>query len=370
MNKLAVCLGESMAVLVPESPGPLDEVETFRRGIGGAESNVARGLAALGTRTAWLSRVGDDGFGRHLVGALRADGVDVSGVETDPDRPTGLYVKEIGAGPPHDLPVGRSRLHYYRAGSAASAMGPEFVDRPAVAALLAEADMLHLSGITAALSDSCLALVHHLMIGRRAGQVVSFDLNWRPALWRDYDPAVLRPLLDAADVVLLGADEALAAFGVNTPDKLRELLPSPRSLVIKDGALRATTVDRQGGCVTEPALAVDVVDAVGAGDAFAAGYLTGVLRDLDEPRRLRLGHLTAAATLVVTGDHGQPLGLDALLDATPEEWAATRISPTKAPTRAAAPGRLPGPAGPAPDGPTPDPAAPAAARPDHRQDEA
>lgn len=317
-----VCLGESMAALVPDQAGPLEAVTTFHHSIGGAESNVARGLVALGVPTAWVSRVGDDGFGRRIVASLAASGVDTSAVAVDAERPTGLYVKEIGeAG---------STLHYYRAGSAASALGPELLDDPAMARLLDAARLVHVSGITAALSDSALDLLRRMLSHRPAGQVVSFDLNWRPALWRDRDPGVLRPLLNAADIVLCGADEAAVVLGTGEPAALRDLLPGPATLVVKQDGHVATAIDATG-LIAEPALTVEVVEPVGAGDAFAAGYLAGTLRGYDQRRKLRLGHLAAAATLVVSSDHGSPPSeklLAELLAATPHEWAATTMTAT------------------------------------------
>ncbi|MFE9423253.1 sugar kinase [Kitasatospora sp. NPDC006697] len=317
----AVCLGESMAVLLPDRPGSLAAVESFRAAVGGAESNTACALAALGIPTAWVSRVGDDGFGRRLLAEVAAHGVDTSAVAVDPERPTGLYLKEGG---PHG-PVPR----YYREGSAAAALDPGYLAEPAVARLLAGARLLHLSGITPALSDGCLALVRELL-ARPGRPTVSFDLNWRPALWRRRDPAVLRELLDAADLVLFGADEAAAALGTGDPAELRALLPHPATLVVKDAAHQATAVDRDGRHSTEPALAVTVVEPTGAGDAFAAGYLAGTLRGLDQHRRLRLGHLAAAAALTAHGDQGTLPPADrraALLDASPADWAAVRVGP-------------------------------------------
>ena len=315
----AVCVGESMAALLPDRPGPLEEVATFHHSTGGAESNVACGLVALGIPTAWVSRVGDDGVGRRMLRALEAAGVDTTAVVVDRSRPTGLYVKEIGAA--------GSVLHYYRSGSAAAALGPELLDQEPAAPLLGGADLIHLSGITAALSDTALGLVRAILERRHPGRLVSFDLNWRPTLWRDRDPSALRPLLDAADIVLLGADEATDVFGTGDPAELRELLPRPETLVVKESARHALAVDGSG-VTAEPALAVEVVDEVGAGDAFAAGYLAGTLRGYDQHRRLRLGHLAAAATLVIHGDHGPlpPAGLiERLLAATPGEWAATTV---------------------------------------------
>lgn len=320
----AVCVGEAMAALVPDQRGPLEEVVTFHQSVGGAEYNVARGLVRLGVPAAWISRVGDDGFGRRIVSTLDADGVDTSAVTVDSARPTGLYVKEIG---PHG-----SAMHHYRRGSAASTLGPDLLDVLAARRLLDGADLLHLSGITAALSGSALELLRRLLNGRRrTGQLVSFDLNWRPALWPDPDTAasVLRPLLGAADIVLCGADEARAVLGTSEPRELRAMLPRPAVLVIKDDARTATAVDRDSTATTEPALQVEVVERVGAGDAFAAGYLAGILRGYSAARRLRLGHLAAAATLVVPGDHGAPPPpgtVEALLACQPEQWAATVVS--------------------------------------------
>lgn len=357
----AVCVGESMAVLLPDRPGPLEAVDTFQLSVGGAESNVAGALAALGVPTAWISRVGDDGFGRRLVSEVAARGVDVSAVAVDPHRPTGLYLKEVGGstGHHHDLGPGRSRLHYHRRGSAAAALSPTLLDDPTAARLLAGARLLHLSGITAALSDDCLALLRALLVDPRPShpdtptsptrpnnptspnnpktpntltsprRLVSFDLNWRPTLWRDRDPTVLPPLLDAADVLLLGADEAEAAFGTGDPAVLRRRFPSPATVVVKDAARAVTALGRDGSAVTEPALAVEVVEATGAGDAFAAGYLAGTLRGLDQRRRLRLGHLSAACALTTHGDQAElppaPV-VAALLDATPAAWAATHVT--------------------------------------------
>ncbi|WP_328953617.1 sugar kinase [Kitasatospora purpeofusca] len=324
-------MGESMAVLLPDRAGPLESVENFRLSVGGAESNVAGALAALGVPSAWISRVGDDGFGRRLLGDLTARGVDVSAVAVDPHRPTGVYLKEVGGttGDRHDLGPGRSRLHYHRRGSAAAGLSPELLDDPTAARLLAGARLLHLSGITAALSDDCLALLRALLAERRSDRLVSFDLNWRPALWRDRDLSVLPPLLDAADLLLLGADEAEAAFGTGEPHALRRLFPSPATVVVKDEARLVTAIGRDGTTVAEPALTVEVVEATGAGDAFAAGYLAGTVRGLDQRRRLRLGHLSAACALTTHGDQAElppDSVVGALLDASPEAWAATRVS--------------------------------------------
>jgi 2-dehydro-3-deoxygluconokinase len=309
-----VCLGETMAVLVPAEPGPVRAVRTWTRVVGGAESNVAVHLARLGVRSRWVSAVGDDAFGGAVLDAVRAAGVDVTGVRVDPDRPTGLYVKEADAA--------GSPVRYYRRGSAASAMGPDALDR----LRWDDVALVHVSGITAALSDSCLGLLRAVLRRPRTAPV-SFDLNWRPALWHDRDPSVLRDLADAADIVLAGSDEARAVWGTGDPAELRALLPGPATLVVKHGAYGATAVE-DGDTTFQPGLRVDVVEPVGAGDAFAAGYLAAHLAGDPPARRLRAGHLQAASALLTREDVGEPLPTAVtapLLDADSGTWAAAHL---------------------------------------------
>ncbi|GAB2879836.1 sugar kinase [Streptomyces mayteni] len=310
-----VCVGETMAVLGPADGRRLAEAGDLALAIGGAESNVACGLVGLGHRAAWVGRVGDDPLGRRILAELRARGVDVDAVTTDPDRPTGLYLKDPG-------PEG-TRAHYYRAGSAAAAMGPETAELPA----LRGARALHVTGVTAALSDGCAGLATAL-VARRAigGPVVSFDVNHRPALWRGRpEPAAsaLLTLARAADVVFVGRDEAEALWGTATAGEIRELLAPAPLIVVKDAEHGATSF-ADGVATFVPARRVDVVEPVGAGDAFAAGYLAALLEGRDATARLRLGHLAAAAALRTRADVPtlpSRTELDRLLDLDPATWS-------------------------------------------------
>jgi 2-dehydro-3-deoxygluconokinase len=319
----AVCLGEAMIMLAAETGAPLEDVETFRRSVGGAECNVAGGLAALGVPTGWISRLGADGFGRHVLRDLESRGVEVGGVEDDPTRPTGLYVK-------HTI-NGRTRMHYYRSGSAAAAMDADFLDRPAVRNRLVGAELVHTTGITAAISATAAELLDRLASLRdTVGFTLSVDLNWRPALWRDTDPAPLWRLLRAADVVLIGADEALVFAGTSDPAELRELFGPRATIVVKTDSHVALALEPDGRRTEVSALTVEVVEPVGAGDAFAAGYLAGTLQGLPMGQRLRLGHLSAAAVLAVPDDHATPPDAStrqALLDCSDEDWAGTHVGP-------------------------------------------
>ncbi|MEV5601007.1 sugar kinase [Streptomyces sp. NPDC052299] len=331
-----VCLGESMVTFLPSRPGRLADVPSFDRGIGGAESNVACALAAAGHRAAWVSRVGADGFGDHLVAAIAAYGVDTSFVRRDPSRPTGIYFRTAT-----DRATDVHEVAYYRAGSAASAMSPSTVPCDGLPA----GRILHLSGITAALSADCLALLHELTAPRAERPLISFDVNHRPGLWRGGSPAVLLELARRADVVFVGEDEAEEAWGVVGAAAIREALPEPGVVVVKRGADGVTVFSREPGFrsgptashaggadeVTHvPALRVDVVAPVGAGDAFAAGFLSATLRGLPVRDRARHGHLMAAAVLTVPGDLTAPPArahADRLAALDDDAWGRLRLGP-------------------------------------------
>ncbi|WP_405772758.1 sugar kinase [Streptomyces sp. NBC_01538] len=321
-----VALGESMVTFLPTRPGRLADVPSFDRAIGGAESNVACALAAAGHSVRWISRVGDDAFGDHLIEAIGAYGVDVASVRRDPARPTGVYFRTAG-----DRATDAHEVAYYRAGSAASVMSVGNLDLAAVRA----GRVLHLSGITAALSGDCLDLLWELTEPRPGRPLVSFDVNFRPALWSDADgPRVLLDLARRADLVFVGADEAEAVWGLHGADDIAAALPEPGLVVVKQGPDGAVALDRGTRADTAPvhvpAPQVEVVAAVGAGDAFAAGFLAATLRGLPVRDRLRHGHLMAAAVLTAPGDLATPPArghADRLAALDDHTWETLRLGP-------------------------------------------
>ncbi|MFI9581226.1 sugar kinase [Streptomyces sp. NPDC052236] len=343
-----VCLGESMVTFLPTRPGRLADVPSFVRGIGGAESNVACGLASSGHSAKWVGRVGEDGFGEHLVAAIASYGVDTSAVQRDAHRPTGIYFRTAGERATGEQADSQglqglqglqelAEVVYYRAGSAASAMSPSTMP----ADELWSGRILHLSGITAALSADCLALMRTLTARAPGRPLISFDVNYRMSLWRDADgrdadgPRILLDLARGADLVFVGEDEAYAAWGLRGAPAIRAALPEPEALVVKQGGQGATAYVRGGEDGTDavtsvPALDVDVVAPVGAGDAFAAGFLSATLRGLTAQDRLRHGHLMAAATLTVPGDLAEPPSrahADRLAALDDRAWGTLRLGP-------------------------------------------
>jgi 2-dehydro-3-deoxygluconokinase len=286
-----LAIGETMVMVTPEVAQPLEEAVAFRLDAGGAESNVASHLARAGVPAAWAGAVGDDSLGRRLLAVLAARGVDTSLARVDPTAPTGVYFKDPGAE--------GTRVLYYRSGSAASRLGPDF----AAGLPLREAPLVHLSGITAALSDSCRALVEEVIAVRAThGLPVSFDVNYRPALWDPEDAApVLLDLARRCDVVFVGRDEAATLWGTTTADEVRALVGHPGTLVVKDGAVGAHAF-RGDTTAHAPAGQVTVVEPVGAGDAFAAGYLAATLAGSPATDALTRGHRFAAAALATMMD--------------------------------------------------------------------
>src|SRR5215213_10116545 len=252
-------LGEALIVMDPLSKGPLRHVGTFEKHVGGAEFNVAVGLSRLGHRVGWVGRLGDDEFGEEILALGRGEGVDVSRAIQDPEAPTGLYFKEWRA-------MAQLRVHYYRAGSAASRMRFDGLD----VEYLLSGDILHLTGITAALSESCHDLIDRLIsVANDRDATVSFDLNVRWALLEGRDPReLLGPLAARADLLFLSEDEAELLFGGSDQGHVREGRRDLRAAtVVVHGADGAFAVEEAGVCEMA-AYPVDVVDTVGAGDAF------------------------------------------------------------------------------------------------------
>ena len=297
---LVACFGEGLIALVPTTAGPLENCRAFHRSLAGAEWNVAIALATAGSRAAVVSRVGDDGFGRFLLSELETHGVDATAVETDSSAPTGLYVKELTAR--RDGSVD-GLMHYYRAGSAATALSPESLRTPAATRVLAEAALVHTTGITPAISAGARAAQDALFAAGRPWRL-SFDLNWRPALWRgrrDEARGVLGGYMASADIVQCSAADAEELLGTGDPDRLREMFPAPRHLVVTrdDGAVAFDGQERTEAASVE----APVVETIGGGDAFAAGFLAGVLADLSLAGCLARAHRLAARALATTRDH-------------------------------------------------------------------
>lgn len=298
-----VTLGETMALLGSREPGVLRSGATFTFGVGGAETNVAIGLVRLGVTTCWFGRLGQDAFGDEVVRVLRGEGVEIA-VVRDPERPTGLMVKQ------RRTPV-HAEVAYYRSGSAGSAVEPGDVDTRIVAG----ARVLHVTGITPALSTSAAATVDHAVhTAHDNGVLVSLDVNYRSRLWTpEQASAYIGSLLPFVDVLFVGCAEA-RLLGTDPADPARAVQDlsrrGPHEVVITHGATGATAT-HDGGIDTATPPTVPVVDTVGAGDAFVAGYLCALLDGQPVPDRLAQGCATGAFACMASGDwEGAPTRAD------------------------------------------------------------
>jgi 2-dehydro-3-deoxygluconokinase len=288
-----VTLGETMALFKAEQPGPLAHASTMSLGIGGSESNVAIGIQRLGGNAVWCGRVGDDALGLLVAREIRAEGVMVRAI-TDSGASTGLMLKERRT-------AATQSVSYYRAGSAGSRLEPADLD----AELIAGAAILHLSGITPALSATAADTVFAAIeIARAAGVTISFDLNYRANLWAaDAARAVYRNVIPLVDIVFAGDDEAAIAVDSAEPAELARRLADlgPAQAVIKLGH-RGAQAQIDGETYRQSAVPITPVDTVGAGDAFVAGYLAEHMLGSVPAERLALAATTGAFACLAPGD--------------------------------------------------------------------
>lgn len=294
-----VTMGETMALMKAVTPGPLAHAGSLGLGMGGAETNFAIALQRLGTSVTWLGRVGQDSLGDLVLREVAAEGITTLGIR-DPHAPTGLMIKER-----------RTQEHlkvwYYRTASAGSRLAPEDVPVDAIQ----NAKLLHLTGITPGLSATAhQAALHAVTVAREAGVTISFDLNYRAALWTEEEAGpVFRRFIEQADLVFAGDDEAAIAVGPGTDSlqlahKIAAL--GPHQVIIKNGP---------AGCIgvidhaeyRQEAVRINAVDTVGAGDAFVAGYISDLLAGAPIQDRLHTAVRTGAFACLVPGDwEGMP----------------------------------------------------------------
>ncbi|GAB3037374.1 sugar kinase [Parafrigoribacterium mesophilum] len=289
-----VTLGETMALVASTSFGPLQHSHTMHLGIGGSESNVAIALSRLGTEVTWIGKVGADSLGDLVVREIGAEGVHVV-APRDPDAPTALMVKEYRTSVD-------THVWYYRKNNAGSRLRADEVDPD----IIRNAALLHVTGISPGLSETMAHTVDEaIRIAKDAGTIVSFDLNFRGKVWsrQAAHEAYLR-IIPQADIVFAGDDEAAIAVGnAETPLQLAHRLVDAGAgqAIVKLGARGAVAVV-DGIDYERAAVKVPVVDTVGAGDAFVAGYLADLLLGEDVPARLTTAVTVGAYACLTNGD--------------------------------------------------------------------
>ncbi|MGG1552828.1 sugar kinase [Paenibacillus ferrarius] len=285
--------GETMALLMPSGGKGLEYSAELHSLFGGAESNVAIGISRLGGSVGWFGRLGKDPLGRMIFKKIRGEGVDVSRAELTAEAPTGLMMREVL--------MGKTSVYYYRKNSAASRMGAQHLDE----SYIAGAKLLHLTGITPALSESCReAAFEAVRLARKHGVKVSFDPNLRLKLWSiDEARPVLLELAKLADIFLPGLDELKLLYQTEDWDTIvAELRKLPGVSIVKGGD-NETYVVTQDEIIAVPYFKAEhIVDTVGAGDGFCAGFLVGVQKGLSYPEAVCIGNLVGSMIVQTEGD--------------------------------------------------------------------
>lgn len=297
MRHRLLLVGEPMGLFLAEEKGTLDEVSSYAFAVAGAEYNVAVGMKRLGHEAGYLTRLGEDPFGRHIYREMERNGIDVSMVSFSKDAPTGFMLKS-------QVEEGDPDIFYFRKGSAASQIGP-----PDIAGIdMAGYSHLHLTGIFPALSPSAREAAFALLSrARQAGMAVSLDPNLRPALWPDTREMVstIHALAGQADWFLPGIAEGRLLSGEQTPEGIAAFYHrmGVKLVIIKLGAKGAYFSSGEEEGYVEGFSVPRIVDTVGAGDGFAAGVLSAWIEGLPVREAVRRGNAIGAIQVMSRGDN-------------------------------------------------------------------
>ncbi len=296
-----ITLGETMARFTPAGYERFGQSRSVEMHVAGSESNTAVGLARLGLRVCWISRLSDNAIGGWIARELAFHGVDVSHVVwTEEDR-VGAFYMERGA-PPRS-----SHVFYDRAESAMSRMRSE--DLPSELFGGQAARVFHTTGITLAIAAQARqTALHAIELARRAGSLISFDLNYRARLWSATEALdACDPVMGQSDLIFLPIRDAHTVCGITASDPravcsmLHSRYPQA-TIVVTRGPLGAVAVDSSGTFFEQAAFPAVEVERLGGGDAFSAGYLYAFLAGLNVGDALRWGCAVAAIKYTLPGD--------------------------------------------------------------------
>ncbi len=283
-----------MAAFTAYEKMPLRYAHNFGMRIAGAESNTAMGLAKLGFKSSWISKVGEDEFGAFIVNQIRSEGVDTSEVIRDKEHSTGVMFKETTAS--------ETRVYYYREDSAASHMSKVDVSED----IIKQFRMVHMSGITPVLSEVCMELTEEVFqLAKKNHVKISFDPNIRKKLWKDQCfQAQIKNFTLKANIILIGLDEANILFGTKEPKEILRILfeeGSAEYVGLKDGANGSWVADQNRTIKAEP-YKCNCIEPIGAGDAYNSGFIAGVLKGCSLEDIGKMASISGALATETTGD--------------------------------------------------------------------
>ncbi|MCK6208774.1 sugar kinase [Bacillus infantis] len=309
-----ITIGDAMITFNPSSKGPMRFVNSFERKVGGAELNFAIGCARLGLKTGWISRLGNDEFGRYIQHFVRGEGIDTSQVKLVDGYPTSLNFKEV-------MEDGDGRTFYYRQNSPTFTLTPDQLDQD----YFKNARLLHITGVFPAIGGENYEIIKKAIeLAKQNGLLISFDPNIRLKLWgREEAKEKLSQLLPDVDIILTGEDEAELLVGANTPEQMIEEFKKYNitNIAIKRGD--KGSIGYCGGEYMEmpPVKPRKVVDTVGAGDGFDAGFIYGVMNKWPLEKTLKFANVIGSMVVSVSGDNeGLPYLEDVLVQMGEKEF--------------------------------------------------
>lgn len=293
-----ILVGEPMALLIADEPGNLENIQHFTRSMSGAEVNVAIGLERLGHQVEYMTRVGDDPFGKYIKQSLEENKIGTSYVHFDDEYQTGIQLKN------YVLDGSDPYAPYYRKNSAASHISKEDIDKMNFDSV----KIVHVTGILPALSETTKEAAIYLMEkAKEKGITVSFDPNLRPALWKTEDEMIktLKELIKRADIILPGIDECEVLYGTREIPKIIEYInpDKNKTVIIKQGSKGAFVVEGSKEYAVDGFKVDKVIDTVGAGDGFAAGVLSGILDEISIKESVTRGNAIGAIQIMHRGDN-------------------------------------------------------------------
>jgi 2-dehydro-3-deoxygluconokinase len=302
-----ITIGDAMIAMCPKQKGPIIFCNTFERKLGGAELNVAIGCARLGIQSGWISRLGNDDFGKYILKTVRGEGVDISEVKLVDQYPTSVYFREV-------LADGSSRSFYYREKSPTSTMRCEDLNEE----YIKNAKVLHITGVFPSITKNNQEIIlESVRLAKKHNLLVSFDPNIRLKMWtKEEAKGYIEKLLPHVDILLIGDEEIEILLGdVTIEDAIKTFHGyGIEKVVVKKGANGALGSDGKNVYEVDAIKPKALVDTVGAGDGFAAGFLTSLVKGKTLEESVKFANAVGSLVVGVEGDNeGLPYYEDVLV---------------------------------------------------------
>lgn len=302
-----ITIGDAMIAMCPIEKGPIIFSDTFKRKVGGAELNVAMGCARLGIKSGWISRLGNDDFGKYILKTARGEGIDTSEVKLVDEYPTSVYFREV-------LSDGSSRSFYYREKSPTSTMRCEDLNED----YFKQAKVLHITGVFPSIAKNNQDIILEAVnLAKRNNLTVSFDPNIRLKMWtKEEAKAYIEKILPNVDILLVGDEEIEILLGETSIEDAIKIFHNYGigKVIVKKGSKGSIGSDGDNIYYIDAIKPKALVDTVGAGDGFAAGFLTALCKGQDFKNCVEFGNAVGSLVVGVEGDNeGLPYYDDVLV---------------------------------------------------------